>query len=257
MSEEKLKEDNINSLCKKYFTPELCDEPVTESTRTLEFKLYTQLKKYVIYLKKKYQNLTTEDFEDISIDVIIKCFDIWKRDKKDRSYSSYFAQSFKYAAVEFIRKKNNRQIKELSLDAPVKGLEGDDSRTLGEEICDDSSLIDSIIDRKNTPIRAKLYFEYIDKCFRLKTRSDWYKPLLTCRFYEDLHTIYDLPEFAYDLYKLSFIDRSVYSMEQQPTQKEIAARLGKNEGQMTKAFDNFVQQVSEMYDKSELKKKLE
>lgn len=25
------KEDNIDSLCKKYFTPELCDEPVTES----------------------------------------------------------------------------------------------------------------------------------------------------------------------------------------------------------------------------------
>ena len=40
------KEENINSLCKKYFTPELCDEPVTESKAALKGKIWEQLLKY-------------------------------------------------------------------------------------------------------------------------------------------------------------------------------------------------------------------
>ena len=244
MSVETLKQDNINSLCKKYFTPELCDEPVTESKRSLEFNIYTQLDKYGKKLyNEKYRYLNQEDLEDVLIDCISKCFDIWKRDKKDRSYSAYFAETFKHAAADFIGKKYNRQSKELS------------PETL-ENHSDKNASIDNVVERHDALMRAKKYFEFIDWCFKLKKRSEWYKPLLTCHLYEDLHEVYDLPELSDDLRKLSFVDMSVYLMNDKPTQKEIAKMLGKDAGQMSKAFDTFFMQVQEQYQESDLKKQM-
>ena len=57
------KEENINFLCKKYFTPELCDEPVTESKMALQNKICKQLIRFGRSLWKRsgYKNIENLD----------------------------------------------------------------------------------------------------------------------------------------------------------------------------------------------------
>lgn len=111
---ENEKED-INSLCKKYFTPELCEEPVTESKRTLEIKLLNQMIRFARYLfnnspykqmklPKDYQESsdsknkvvktiipTLENAIDLSI---AKCLDRWRKNTPTVSYTAFFRTVF-------------------------------------------------------------------------------------------------------------------------------------------------------------------
>lgn len=117
MSDEKAKEDkdNINSLCKKLFTPQLCSEPVTESKRILEIKLIKQMELFSNYLwgKGEYKNLNlpsvtlynsnlNKEKEEIAtkvqaIDMTIAiCFDSWKKTplQNTNGYTNFFMVTF-------------------------------------------------------------------------------------------------------------------------------------------------------------------
>ena len=62
------KKENINSLCKKYFTPELCDEPVAESLDEAEAFLEDCMAVVVKSLKevREYFEENGTDISDMS-----------------------------------------------------------------------------------------------------------------------------------------------------------------------------------------------
>ncbi len=118
--------ENINSLCKKYFTPELCEELVTESKTTLQNKICKQLILYgrKIWNSKGYRNLENldkgtdifyenEDFEvplvmDESIyEAIATCFNAWKKEPPTVAYTVYFATTVSNSFSHNIDKELN------------------------------------------------------------------------------------------------------------------------------------------------------
>lgn len=114
------KEENINSLCKKYFTPELCDEPVTESKMALQNKICQQMiiLGRSVWNKRNYKELENLDMisdpngdadngymissamEDAIYIAIAKFFNKWKKELPKESYTAYF---YKVLDTEFIK----------------------------------------------------------------------------------------------------------------------------------------------------------
>ena len=239
---ENVKEDNINSLCKKYFTPELCEDCVTESKSTLEKKLWVQLEKYGKKISQKYHSVTDEDIEDVLIQTISDCFKNWRKGTPSTSYSAYYSASLRNNFMgENIRSK--KQGMELCLDAPIDESDSPTS-TIGDTIGDESANFTDIVE---TSFDAKKQFKFIDKCFRAKKGKDWWKSILTCYFYEDLHKLADsCPDTSLDRY--SFIDMNIYNWNETPTQKKVAEYLGKDEGQMSTKLKVFINFVKEQYE---------
>lgn len=114
------KEENINSLCKKYFTPELCDEPVTESKMALQNKICQQMiiLGRSVWKKRNYKELENLDMisdpngdadngcmissamEDAIYEAIANSFNMWKKELPKLSYTAYF---YKVLDTEFIK----------------------------------------------------------------------------------------------------------------------------------------------------------
>ena len=114
------KEENINSLCKKYFTPELCDEPVTESKMALQNKICQQMiiLGRSVWKKRNYKELGNLDMisdpngdadngcmissamEDAIYEAIANSFNMWKKELPKLSYTAYF---YKVLDTEFIK----------------------------------------------------------------------------------------------------------------------------------------------------------
>lgn len=251
MVEKNEKEENINSLCKKYFTPELCDEPVTETKRALEFKLYVQFKRYGKKMSEDYSQLIKdsngdEEIEGFIYEAIARCFSKWKKSplKNDSAYSTYFGITIKSI---FIREnKNIEKIREteISLEASQNGDEKEYSR---KDNLEDSSEV-SAEELISTEEEIKMRLRFIDKCFRAKKRADWWKGIVTGYLYEDLHTFFShYPSEPMQRY--SFIDVEIYNWENTPTQKQVAQFLGKDEGQVSRALTAFVENIEELYKK--------
>lgn len=112
----KQKENDINSLCKKYFTPELCKEPITETRLALRNKIFTELLSYGdrICAKNFYEK---KDFlcEEIVI-TVQKCFQRWEKVPCE-SYSAYFYSAVNNSLENFC--KNNSDFKNCSLSTPT------------------------------------------------------------------------------------------------------------------------------------------
>ncbi len=125
--------DDINSLCKKYFTPRLCDEIITESERCLFVKLYAQLQKYAYKISKSYSSLFYDDIEDVIQNTITECFAKWREEPKN-NYTDYFSISIKHAFdkanVDAKRKKDN----ERSMDDAISY---DNNKTFEHSIADE------------------------------------------------------------------------------------------------------------------------
>lgn len=250
MVEKNEKEENINSLCKKYFTPELCDEPVTETKRALEFKLYVQFKRYGRKMSEDYSQLIKDsnggEIEGFIYEAIARCFSKWKKSplKNDSAYRSYFASTMEKI---FIREnKNIEKIRktEISLEASQNGDEKEYSR---KDNLEDSSEV-SAEELISTEEEIKMRLRFIDKCFRAKKRADWWKGIVTGYLYEDLHIFFShYPSEPMQRY--SFIDVEIYNWENAPTQKQVAQFLGKDEGQVSRALTAFVENIEELYKK--------
>ena len=250
MVEKNEKEENINSLCKKYFTPELCDEPVTETKRALEFKLYAQFKRYGKKISREYSQLIKDsngdEIEGFIYEAIAKCFSKWRKFplKNDSAYSAYFG-----SAIDKIFIRENKNIgktreTEISLEASQNGDEKEYSR---KDNLEDSSEV-SAEELISTEEEIKMRLRFIDKCFRAKKRADWWKGIVTGYLYEDLHIFFShYPSEPIQRY--SFIDVEIYNWENAPTQKQVAQFLGKDEGQVSRALTAFVENIEELYKK--------
>ena len=237
MSDNTEKEDNINSLCKKYFTPELCDEPVTETKHTLELKLWTQLEKYGHKVAQNYSALSSCDREDVIIFTIGECFKNWKKAAPDSLYTVYFGRSLKNNFAKQNKKVQKEIEIEQSFEAPIK----DGGISLEDRMKSNDSAIDSKIGLIQ---EAKKNFKFIDYYFLIRKRADWWKSLITGYLYEDLHQFAELsPET--DLNRFSFFDKVVFNFIEPPTQKMIAKYLGKDEGQISLALKTFSEGIKE------------
>ena len=97
MADGKKEEDNINSLCQKYFTPQLCAVPVTESKRSLEMKLFKQMQMYGNTMASKYQKLTFEDKEEAIFGAINDCWIMWKKNSPaNGKFTGYYSITLKH-----------------------------------------------------------------------------------------------------------------------------------------------------------------
>lgn len=239
---ETVKDDDINSLCKKYFTPELCDEPVTESKAKLKNNLLVQLVKYgdsivnkVIIKDRK--NLKIEDFCLVVINTIEACMKKWAEGMECTAYSAYFYSAVKRNCINKLKTKEFQTIEYgTKLDATIDGKT--DSPSIGDFIKDNSKNY-SHTDLTDNTLAAEKRWEIIDRCFRARQRADWWKSILTGYFYEDLHKYANF-SVDIDLNRYSFIDKTVYAWEEAPSQKKVAQYLGKDEGQLSKALKVFL-----------------
>lgn len=223
MVEKNEKKENINSLCKKYFTPELCDEPVTETKRALEFKLYKQLVMYGRKIIGIYSYNKQYDIEDILQETVIACFEQWKTVSLEK-YASYYGKAIKNNFIRKNKQKDKRDNKEIS--SNILKDSDEELISIEEEI--------------------KMRLRFIDKCFRAKKRADWWKGIVTGYLYEDLHTFFShYPSEPIQRY--SFIDVEIYNWENAPTQKQVAQFLGKDEGQVSRALTAFLENIEELY----------
>lgn len=248
MADEKKSEDNINSLCKKYFTPELCKESVTDTKTMLKNKLLTQLVKYGDFiLKDEDKNEKSEqkgsDLCEVVIDTIDKCWEKWEAGLNPNSYSAYFGKAVKQNRLSELKKKENR-IQSSNLPVYVDD-EANESDSLQDSTEDKSFLTPS--QRFESKSKSQKFLYTIDKVFRLKKRSDWLKSVLTGELYTGLHAYYDLfPEE--NIERLSFVDLEIYNWKEKPTQKQVSDFLNKDAGQMNKALNNFLNPIREMLD---------
>jgi len=229
--------DNIDSLCKKYFTPELCAEPVLESKRTLEMKIWTQMEKYGKKLGKDYFALSEDDLEDVVLSTISACIQNWKLNLPSSAYKSYYAVALKNNFANANKKARQKNDMEISMATPLKDKKDGSHKTL-EDIVEYPQ--DKLSDNGYSKSEGGEYaVKFINKIFRMKKRADWWKSLVTAVFYELLHRYFALSEDETpDMY--SFIDKTVYDLPSKPTQKEIANILGKDEGQLSRATDKFL-----------------
>lgn len=233
------KDENINSLCRKYFTPELCDELVTETKRTLLSKLYSQLVMYGKKIGRQYSLIEQDEIEDIIQETIHNCFVQWNKSPFGK-YTSYYAKALKRNFIS----KNKENVKinenEISLQSPIQN--GDKGNCTLENIVEDSS--SDFVTALNSVENAKKRFRFINTCFCAKKREDWWKGIVTCYFYEDLHTFFACCP-SEPMQRYSFIDMSIYKREHKPTQKEVAQFFDKDEGQMSRALHSFIEYVKE------------
>ena len=254
---ENIKEDNINSLCKKYFTPELCEEKVMESKLTLKRKLQEQLYRYGLAVINRKFTIEDKDTKeqfcfDVVEDSIEKFFEKGEAKAISHTYTSYFSAIL----WDFgLRAKKKLQAGDMSLDTPLSSDEDEGSSLLDMQEGDKRFSVEHQINIISELQAAKTKFSFIDKCYKAKKRSDFLKSMITQRLYEDLHKYFAMTDerivdeaFVAD-YKerYTFIDNTVYSWKSAPTAKEIAAYLQKDEGQMSKAVNNFLDSVFEMY----------
>ena len=229
--------DNIITLYQKYFTPQLCNEPVSETKNSLKHKLQVQLYKYGVYVfNRKFTiddaDAKTEICADVVEDAIEKCFEKWGQDplsfETPKAYFSSVIWDFgNRAKKEYLNKP-------LSLDTTINN----DT---------ESSEID-YAEEKNTFDKYKAYFKFIDSCFLAKKRADWWKSIITGYFYNDLHSFFEKYP-GESLKRYSFIDVEVYNFKEKPSQKDVAVYLQKDCGQLNTALNNFIDFISESYSK--------
>lgn len=157
------KENSINILCKKYFTPELCEEPITETRTALKNKLYAELLKCGEYqCDKKYKNKAYFLVEEIP-SVIEECWKNWGKSHSN-SYSAYFFKALKNKFYEVIKNKEkefNRNAKSINSPIDDEGSSGKLVDIKDEKNPTEEELIDKIENRNSTEIFNKKQTEKV------------------------------------------------------------------------------------------------
>lgn len=239
MAEEKKGKDKINTLCKKLFRPDLCEEPVTESKEALQKKLLAQLIRYGDWIvAKKIKENEYIDFSMVVLDTIEKCMEKWREGIESTAFSTYFYNAVLQNCLNEIKLKDNQNIS-------VYGANDDE----------DTPLYDMREDQKNLSAEKKLVEEdtvlnalkVIDRFYRLKEskeHKDWLGPLLTCELYEGLHDFSNKFGGA-GLKKLKFVDYAIYNLNKKLTRKQVAERYGVTDSYLCKEIQRFFEPVKD------------
>ena len=232
-------EERINSLCKKYFTPELCKTSITESKATLKGKIYTQLLAFGDYLGQKKSNELVDkiDFELISelvVQVIESCWENWSKKPRELNYTQYFAQSMKNKLLKFVKSSHNY----ISLDEAFHGKSENKSFSLSAILEDKQNSIDVAIERQENIVEVEDYLKAVGIWFKSRKREEWNKTAITAELYDGLHRYFD--QFPHrKTSRFCFIDERVYHLPSAPSNKYIAQLLAKDEGQISRMRKKF------------------
>lgn len=121
---------------------------------------------------------------------------------------------------------------------------------MNEEDLDNNNILSDeylqFIDVDEADTKTREYLLFIDKCFKLKKRSEWLKAVITGHLYDDLHRYFNNCS-ADKITRFSFIDTQIYNLQKTPSQKEIAQIIEKDEAQLTRAKKNFFEQVTKLW----------
>lgn len=246
MSDTALKEDNINSLCKKYYTPELCKEPVTETKRTLELKLWTQLEKYGHKVSQNYSALTSEDCEDVIIYTIGECFKNWKDAIPKATYSAYYSgaltNNFTKKNAE-VQKRNND---EVSLQKQTS--QKDTKLTLGDKLeniqdknkKENEQALNVIVEQLD--VIEKAFSDRVQKGREDKNTANCRAALLTLELKEDFLKWGYIIKGEYGR-NYSFIDKRILKMSDKLNKNKVAALFGINPTRATHILQDFLKEV--------------
>lgn len=252
MEDSKSKEENpINLLCKKYFTPELCDDPVTETPAALKNKILAELLSYGDKIcHKKFRGkkdlLCTEIVKTIEL-----CWNSWKKSTCVSSYSSYFYKALcNNLEKVYLRKKD--EFKEISLDAPV-GKDDESATLLDFEFYDKLENLDDKIENDRKLDRLLYSVEAYIRAARSDTRESLcimftYRILCYAEFpdsgwIEENHKKYDFInlELAEDYFAKQEAAKSE-NKKFKYTQKDVAKLFGipeKTLSDRSKKIDSF------------------
>lgn len=155
MEDSKSKEENpVNLLCKKFFTPELCDGPVTETPAALKNKAFAELLSYGDEIcRKKFRG--KEDLLCVEIVKTIEaCWNSWKKSPCASSYSGYFYKALCNNLAKVCVQKDD-EFKAMSFDSSVDkygepvtllDFEPDDETASLDDKIDNDSKIDKLLD---------------------------------------------------------------------------------------------------------------
>lgn len=247
---EENKGENINSLCKKYFTPELCDEPVTESKAALKGKILEQLLNFGDWIcDKNFSQFGGRNlFCEVVLNTIESCWQNWEKKAID-SYNSYFAFAVRTNVSNHIdSKKEEINKNNISLDE-VYNTENS-KNTLEESISDKRDLVNEEIEINEALENVEKYLKSVDIWFKSRKREDWNKAYITAELYDGLHQYFDYyPEKKLSVF--SFIDNTIYNLSQEPKNKELAKIIDRDEGQLSRARAKFREQVAILFTSSQ------
>lgn len=244
--------ERINSLCKKYFTPELCETSVTESKATLKGKIYTQLLAFGDYLGRgKSKSLVDKiDFELISelvVQVIESCWENWSKKPRELNYTQYFAQSMRNALLKFVESNHTC----ISLDENLQDKSENKAFSLSTILEDKRNSIDAAIERQESIAEVEDYLKAIGVWFKSRKREEWNKTAITAELYDGLHRYFD--QFPHRKpSRFCFIDEKVYHLPSAPSNKYIAQLLAKDEGQISKMRKKFRSDIELLLKKAPL-----
>ena len=246
MTESEEKEESINSLCKKYFTPELCEEPVTESKNALKGKILKCLIKYGDMLVLKLFPECKMDFSMVVLDTIENSWKNWPLENPS-GYSSYFYKAIKQNCISEFKKKDNNN---KSADETVYYNSEDDSNKSIYDIKKDEKnpCPDESLESKDCAFQI---IKIVDRVFRLRKRSEWLKAAVTCKLYDGLHACFDsYPNPVNKVEKLSFINLDVYNWKEKPSQQDIAEFVNVDTGQFSRDLKSFFAPIKESINKN-------
>ncbi|WP_296028907.1 hypothetical protein [uncultured Treponema sp.] len=183
MEDSKSKEENpINLLCKKYFTPELCDGSVTETPAALKNKAFAELLSYGDKICcKKFRG--KEDYLCMEIVKTIEaCWNSWKKSPCSSSYSGYFYKALCNNLKKLCVQKE-AEFKALPLDSPV--VNGDDGSAILRDVVPDDRLA-NLDDKIENDSKLNKLFDDIE-IYTRAVRADVRKSLCVMFTYRILH----------------------------------------------------------------------
>lgn len=239
------KEDNINSLCKKYFTPELCDESVTESKRTLELKLWTQLEMYGNKIAGNYSKLGQEDCEDAIILAIGECFKNWREKEPQVAYSVYYAAAVRRNFIHANEERQERVAKEVSLQ---ENILNNPDRTVGDNVEDvheqnkneNDAALSCIVERLDKI--EEFFCKEKDSSRVNENTMNCLSALLTLELKDDFSKWGNVirGEFGRDY---SFLNKQVFGMRERLDKKQVAALFGKSATRCSHILQDFLNKI--------------
>lgn len=245
MSMTEKKQDNINSLCKKYFKPELCNEPVTETKESLFNKLLIQLKKYGYKVGKNYSALLLDDIEEIIDDTIFNCFQNWKENPTD-NYTAFYSVSLKHDFEKANIKAKCKKEKEVSIDNL-----NNDNKTFEETITDDCQgnkhpELEPVIDQLD---QLDIYFQkWCDGTLKKgshkkdETTKRFLSALLTFEMRDDFLKYEKIIKEEYNK-TYSFMNKQILNMSKRLSKADIAELYGLSDSRGSHIFRDFKKSI--------------
>ncbi len=247
MADENKEEDNINSLCQKYFTPQLCAVPVTESKRSLEMKLFKQMQMYGNTIASKYQKLTFEDKEEAIFGAINDCWITWKKNSPaNGNFTGYYSITLKHRLDNSNIFQGDKNTIEVSIDK-----EDDNGNHFEDCLADDTE------NQKHPELEAvveqldKLESFYQKWCVgeekkgahkKNKNTIDCLSALLTFEMREEFLKYGRILKIEYDR-SYSFLNKQILNMSQNLSKEKIGSLFGLTKTRVSHIRDDFFDEL--------------